>query len=177
MTKSITGRRMLAATLTAFAGYGAAQSSTPDALRPGADDRYRTTVFARGSQIYRCEMDPSEKSRGRWVFQAPEADLFNDAAMTQLMGRHYDGPTWEGLDQSKVEGTVRANVPSVLSSSIPLLLLDGKSNSKAGAFSGITAIQRLDTVGGRMTDTECSRAQWGATLRLPYTATYVFFGR
>ncbi len=177
MMRSNAIQSIAAALLIAAVGCGTALAGVPDALRPTAGERAKVTVFARGSQIYRCEANPSDSPRGRWVFQAPEADLFRDVDMTQLMGRHYDGPTWEGLDQSKVEGKVKANVPASQANAIPLLLLDGTSNGRPGVFADISAIQRLDTAGGRLVDPVCQQAQLGATLRLPYTATYVFFGR
>jgi len=116
----------------------------PTALRANASLQWVATHYARGSQIYRCEAGAT--SQHRWVFQAPEADLFSDAAMTQLVGRHYDGPTWESLDGSRVAGKVRANAPAPDSSAIPWLLLDGGWGTVRDSIEDRQAIALLGAV-------------------------------
>ena len=145
----------------------------PTALRANASLQWVATHYARGSQIYRCEAGAT--SQHRWVFQAPEADLFSDAAMTQLVGRHYDGPTWESLDGSRVAGKVRANAPAPDSSAIPWLLLDATAKTVPGVLAQVVAIQRLATVGGALDDPSCTQAQLGAQRRMPYTAAYRYY--
>src|SRR5688572_8125156 len=54
-------------------------------------------LFATGVQIYRW-------NDTTWTFISPSATLFADAGMKHSVGIHYSGPTWEGLDGSKVTG-------------------------------------------------------------------------
>ena len=45
----------------------------------------------------------------------------------------------------------------------------------AGAFSGVTSIQRVNTVGGVAPTAACSDGLKGTTVRVPYTADYLFY--
>ena len=56
---------------------------------------------------------------------------------------------------------------------IPELLLKAVSHSGDGRMSGVTYVQRLDTVGGLAPTAGCDTA--GATARVDYTATYYFY--
>jgi hypothetical protein len=46
----------------------------------------------------------------------------------------------------------------------------------AGIFGSVASIQRLDTVGGMAPTGGCDEAHAGAITRVPYSATYAFFG-
>jgi hypothetical protein len=100
------------------------------------------------------------------------AELWNEAG--QKVGRHYAGPTWEGNDGSKVLGEVveRANAPDA--DAIPWLLLKATSSEGAGAFSTVTYVQRLETVGGVAPTEGCSEPTAGVEQAVPYRATYAF---
>lgn len=135
-----------------------------------------TTLYARGFQIYRCEADPDTDDKGLWVLQSPEAELFSDAAMTRHVGRHYAGPAWESDDGSKVTGKVRVSQKPVTAGAIPWLLLDATPTSPRGLFAGVHNIQRFDTVGGLMPEGTCERPHVGTIVKMPYTATYHFYG-
>jgi hypothetical protein len=91
------------------------------------------------------------------------------------VGSHFAGPTWQGQDGSAVIGAVleRADAPDV--GAIPWLLLGAKDHEGSGAFSTITHIQRLDTVGGVAPTEGCDEAHAGEEVRAPYEATYAFF--
>lgn len=91
------------------------------------------------------------------------------------MGRHFAGPTWALSDGSSVVGKVAAMHDSPDSSSIPWLLVSVVSHSGQGALTQATHIQRIDTKGGKAPDTGCDASTAGKELRMPYTATYVFF--
>ncbi|WP_428508928.1 DUF3455 domain-containing protein [Roseateles sp.] len=169
-------RALALVTGLAFAGLSsAAEVPVPESLVAPGTVAQSAVIFARGSQIYRCELDPVAPGSGKWVFQAPEADLFQDAAFTKLMGRHYDGPTWEAFDGSKVAGKARASVPSASPKAIPQLLLDALPTPSPGVFQGVSFIQRLDTKGGVAQDVACGKGLLGTQLRVPYTAAYVFY--
>jgi hypothetical protein len=125
-----------------------------------------------GVQIYECQARPDDASALQWTFRFPEATLLNEYG--EVVGRHYAGPTWEGNEGSQVVAEARANVPSADPSSIPWLLLQARSNAGAGIFSSVTYIHRLETVGGQPPAGACAQA--GQELRVPYLATYVFYG-
>ena len=150
---------------------GAALSQTPrsairipDNLKPGANESLALIVPARGVQIYECRDD-------KWVFVAPEADLFDVAG--NKIGRHYAGPHWESADGSKIVGAVKQRAEAPTADAIPWLLLTAKSVGAEGAFSKVTSIQRVATSGGVTPPWGCSQA--GMQARISYTADYYFF--
>lgn len=149
--------------IAALAGC-ASSVSVPDSLKPAAGESLALVVPAQGDQIYECRA-------GRWAFVAPEAELFNRAG--KKIGRHYAGPHWESLDGSRIVGAVKAHADAPRAGDIPWLLLSAKSVGAEGAFSKVTSIQRVTTMGGSAPIEPCS--QDGRRVRVPYTADYYFF--
>lgn len=149
--------------IAALAGC-ASSVSVPDSLKPAAGESLALVVPARGDQIYECRA-------GKWAFVAPEAELFNRAG--KKIGRHYAGPHWESLDGSRIVGAVKARADAPRAGDIPWLLLSAKSVGAEGAFSKVTSIQRVTTLGGSAPIEPCS--QDGRRVRVPYTADYYFF--
>jgi hypothetical protein len=141
----------------------------PAALQPGALKPY-LAAFAKGVQIYVCSK--SEAGAWSWTFKAPEAELA-DASGTKL-GRHYGGPTWEGVDGAKVVGAKKASASAPAANAVPWLLLDVKSREGSGAFAQASGILRVATQGGSAPASGCDEAHAGAEQRSPYTATYYF---
>ena len=76
-----------------------------------------------------------------------------------------------------VAGTVSATRPSKDKGAIPWLLLTGTSEPQPGLFASVSSIQRVDTHGGVTGQTACDPATFGATLKVPYTATYRFYSK
>ncbi len=146
--------------------------AVPVALTVPSDQVLAFELQATGVQIYECRATKEDPTRFEWVFKAPEADLFD--ASGRPAGRHYGGPTWEGLDGSKVVGSVLAKDSSLSSGSIPWLLLSAKSTSGQGLFSAVTSLQRINTSGG-VAPPNPSQAQAGQEARVSYTATYAFY--
>ena len=149
--------------IAALAGC-ASSFSVPDSLKPAAGESLALVVPAQGDQIYECRA-------GKWAFVAPEAELFNRAG--KKIGRHYAGPHWESLDGSRIVGAVKARADAPRAGDIPWLLLSAKSVGAEGAFSKVTSIQRVTTLGGSAPIEPCS--QDGRRVRVPYTADYYFF--
>lgn len=149
--------------IAALAGC-ASSVSVPDSLKPAAGESLALVVPAQGDQIYECRA-------GKWAFVAPEAELFNRAG--RKIGRHYAGPHWESLDGSRIVGAVKARADAPRAGDIPWLLLSAKSVGAEGAFSKVTSIQRVTTMGGSAPIEPCS--QDGRRVRVPYTADYYFF--
>ena len=132
--------------IAALAGC-ASSVSVPDSLKPAAGESLALVVPAQGDQIYECRA-------GKWAFVAPEAELFNRAG--KKIGRHYAGPHWESLDGSRIVGAVKARADAPRAGDIPWLLLSAKSVGAEGAFSKVTSIQRVTTLGGSAPIEPCS---------------------
>jgi len=124
------------------------------------------TWHAEGAQVYECKAGPDGKLA--WAFREPIATLLSDS---KTVGRHYAGPNWEHMDGSAVVGKVAANAPGATPKDIPLLKLDVVSSRGSGALSGVTTVQRVNTMGGRH-EGACDKA--GAFHSAPYAADYVF---
>ena len=71
----------------------------PAALNPDKLSIFRV-VSAKGVQVYTCTRNPAGATG--WVLRGPDAQLFDP--QNKSVGKHYAGPTWEGLDGGKVFG-------------------------------------------------------------------------
>jgi hypothetical protein len=161
-------------------GHAIAQPSNPSAglaqkLKVGPEESLVMIVPAKGVQIYECRAMKGQDGGYEWAFVAPEADLFDTRGMK--IGRHYAGPSWEAPDGSKIVGSVRARADAPEEGAIAWLLLDAKSVGPDGAFSHVSSVRRVKTVGGIAPGTGCSAAAAGTLARVPYTADYYFFTR
>jgi hypothetical protein len=145
----------------------------PNTLKVSPDETLSFAAKARGVQIYECRIKTNDASNYEWVLKAPEADLFD--AQGKRIGRHYGGPTWEGIDGSKVVGEVKSREPSTDSNAIPWLLLVARKHDGNGVFSRISSIQRLETAGGKAPAEGLDRSKVGTESRVPYTAVYFFY--
>ena len=143
----------------------------PDEIRGAANETLAMIVAAKGVQIYECRAG-KDVGTADWAFVAPEASLF-DASGKQI-GRHYAGPRWESLDGSTIAGTAKERIDAPQAEAIPWLLLTAKSVGPEGAFSKVTSVQRVSTVGGAAPKTGCSPASVGQVARVPYAADYYF---
>jgi hypothetical protein len=72
----------------------------PAILQVPAGQEVSYHTYATGVQVYVS----TETAPGvfNWVFKAPVADLFANAAFNGQVGTHYAGPTWESNSGSKV---------------------------------------------------------------------------
>jgi len=141
----------------------------PPALAVPDGNKLAFHFDAIGFQIYGCQKNGTSFA---WVFQAPEADLFDKHG--HLVGKHYVGPTWEFKDGSKVVGARLAGFTADVHS-IPWLLLGALSHEGDGRMSVVTFIQRVDTAGGLAPASGCDADHVSAVARVPYTATYFFY--
>jgi uncharacterized protein DUF3455 len=144
-------------------------SDIPAALNPDKLAIFLETE-ATGVQIYTCGKNAS--GTWAWNFKAPEASLTDTAK--KPAGKHYAGPTWEGLDGGKVVGAVKANMPAPTAGAIPWLLLEVKSHEGNGTFTQAKAVVRMNTNGGVAQAQGCDEGHSGSESRVPYTATYLF---
>jgi hypothetical protein len=122
-------------------------------------------LFATGVQIYRW-------NDTTWTFISPSATLFDDAEMKHAVGIHYSGPTWEGLDGSKVTGA-KLGECTPDAGAIPWLLLGATAADLPGEFDGVTRIQRVNTTGGKAPTN--AGTILGQVTSVPYTTEYYFY--
>jgi hypothetical protein len=157
-----------------IAGCASAPSAVvqvPSALKPAANEKLVRVVPARGDQIYECREKKDQAGVYDWAFVAPQAELYDGNG--KPIGKHYAGPSWEAADGSKIVGKVKQLSKAPADGAIPWLLLEAKSAGKDGAFSNVTSVQRVATVGGVAPAGGCPLA--GFQVRIPYTADYYFF--
>jgi hypothetical protein len=164
----MTSRRVAAAVLlccSVLPGNAGAQMAIPDAIA-ARGETVVLTVHAEGAQVYDCKAGDGGKLT--WQFREPVATLIENG---KTVGRHYAGPTWEHMDGSRVMGKLLARASGATPKDIPWLKLEAVEARGAGALTGVTAIQRINTQGGQY-DGACDKA--GATFAAPYAADYVF---
>jgi len=153
-----------------LAGSAAAQDDlalklVPESLMPAGSESLKRVIHAKGVQIYECREQ-------KWVFVAPDADLFDTQG--NRVGRHFAGPSWEATgDGSRVLGTVKSRAEAPEAGAIPWLLLSTKSVGRHGYFSDVTSIQRVATRGGVPPGSACPHD--GLVARVAYSADYYFF--
>jgi hypothetical protein len=166
---------LMAALLSAgCVGQGAPSGGdAPARLQPGTGETLASIIRAIGVQIYECHARTGGPGPHEWVFIAPEADLFDRAG--KRVGRHYAGPHWEASDGSKVTGSLRERVDAPSPDAIAWLLLSAVSTGPAGAFSKVSSIQRLHTVGGGAPPSGCAPNTAGSRTRVYYSADYYLF--
>jgi hypothetical protein len=158
-----------------LAGCAASEVSkspvVPVSLSVPSDQVLATEAIATGVQIYTCSTTDSGKFE--WVFKGPEADLYDRNG--RRIGKHYAGPTWEGVDGSKVVGEVKQRDNAPDQNAIPWLLLSAKNHAGQGVFAGVQSIQRVNTAAGKAPSQNCDQEQLGKVARMDYRATYYFY--
>jgi Protein of unknown function (DUF3455) len=148
-------------------------ANLPDKLRPNTNESLAMIVAAKGVQIYDCRAAKDQPGVYEWQFVAPEADLFD--ASGKRIGKHYAGPRWESSDGSTIAGTAKERSDAPQADAIPWLLLATKTVGTQGAFSKVTSVQRVNTVGGTAPKTGCTPSAVGTSVRIPYFADYYFW--
>jgi hypothetical protein len=150
-----------------------APTDVPATLKVADGQVLTAALHGTGVQIYECRASAQDPKRFTWIFHAPAADLSDRSG--KEIGRHYDGPTWEGYDGSKVVGEVmvRDNAPNP--TAVQWLLLRSKSNSGKGIFGKTQFIQRLHTIGGVTPAAICDAGHAGQRTRVAYSADYYFY--
>jgi hypothetical protein len=146
---------------------GAVTTQIPKTLAAPAQSVI-VTYHAEGAQIYECKA--GSDGALTWTFREPIATLLLDG---KTAGRHYAGPTWELSDGSIITGKTTASAPGATADDIPWLKLEVASRRGNGLLSGVTTIQRLNTVGGVLTG-PCD--QVGSFRSAQYSADYSFLG-
>jgi hypothetical protein len=151
--------------LSASVSTATAQTPLPDAIAASGETTV-LTLHAEGAQVYECRAASDGKLA--WAFREPTATLLLDG---KTVGRHYAGPNWEHIDSSAVVGKAVGNAPGATPNDIPWLKLEVTAGRGTGILSGVTTVQRINTVGGKL-DGACDKP--GTWRNAPYSADYVF---
>lgn len=142
----------------------------PEALNPPPDVTLELVLPANGVQSYACGVDkPGEPAD--WQPKGPHATLGEGS---NVVGIHFGGPSWQGLDGSTVKGTKLTSAPSPDKSAVTWLLLSGAATGE-GTFGKITHIQRLETVGGKPPAGGCDASHLETKVLVPYRSYYYFY--
>ncbi|WP_041832238.1 DUF3455 domain-containing protein [Actinoplanes sp. N902-109] len=143
--------------------YQASAAEAPSLQPPAGLRILGQFVVGKGTQTYTCTGGAFTGS------SVPEAQLY-DGANRKV--HHFAGPSWQSeADGSLITATPVANSP--VNGTIPQLLLEVKSHSGQGMFSGVTYVQRMNTYGGTAPATACTD---GEKVSVPYNANYIFWG-
>ncbi|MES2933855.1 MAG: DUF3455 domain-containing protein [Pseudomonadota bacterium] len=145
----------------------------PAAVTVPAGNKMVMTALGAGDLSYECRAKANTPDAFEWAFTGPVATLYD--SQKNAVGKYYAGPTWESNDGSKVTGKQIAVSPASKAGAIPLQLVQANPASGMGAMTGITYIQRLNTVGGAAAAEPCSAANAGAKQTVKYQADYVFY--
>jgi hypothetical protein len=170
--------RILAATaLTAAlaACSNMSHMATPDvpaAIAVPAGNKVAMWALGSGDLTYECRPKAAAAGTFEWAFAGPNAVLSDKSGAA--VGKYYGGPTWESNDGSKVTGKQLAVSPGN-AGSIPLQLVQANPATGAGAMTGVTYIQRLNTIGGVAPADTCDAATAGSKKLVKYQADYVFY--
>ena len=149
-------------------------TDTPAALSVPEGQTLVMKLNAIGTQIYTCKeaSDSTAGNQWSWTLKEPSALLTDETG--KVLGYHSKGPSWRLNDGSQITGELKQKVDSP-NGSIPWLLLQVKSHQGSGALSQVNWIQRLNTVEGKA-PASCDPAYAHATLSVPYSATYYYWG-
>ena len=157
-------------------GLALAIAQVPENLKPPETESLLLKAVGKGTQIYACKATSADAdARFEWVFEKPEAQLFDERG--ERIGTHYEGPTWEASDGSKVIGEVVQRAKSPRGDAVPWLLLKAKTTEGGGRFGRVTYVQRLNTMGGSAPANGCDKGHAGAVAGVGYQADYYFYGR
>ncbi len=95
----------------------------------------------------------------------------------KVVGHHDAGPSWRLDDGSSLRDELLDKKPAPEPGAVPWLLLRATTHEGIGALAGVETIRRTQTHGGVAPLQGCDSAMANATVRVPYTATYTFYGK
>jgi hypothetical protein len=152
------------------------EPEVPSELRVPPGHKLLVRAEAKGVQIYKSVEGKDGKLE--WALEAPLADLFSSEG--KKLGSHYEGPSWESMDGSKVtrdkgQAVQMAAAPNA-QEDIPWLLIKVQAEGdKQGTFNQVVYIQRVNTKDGKAPAEAPIRV--GTKVGVAYRATYYCYGR
>lgn len=149
------------------------QANLPAAVQVPAGNRVAMETVGVGQITYQCNAKKDMADQFEWVFVGPDAKL-NDRSGKQV-GKYFGPPaTWENMDGSKLTGTQVAVAPGA-AGSIPNQLVKANPAMGSGAMTGVTYIQRVNTMGGVAPAMACGASNAGSKQIVTYQADYIFY--
>lgn len=138
-----------------------------DPLAVDADAAFVLT--AKGVQQFQCTADAGGRY---WKFIAPSAQLTDKRG--RVVARQGSDGSFFAEDGSILASKIDKFAKDAGEGNIRDLLYKTTPRGKEGLFSGVTAVKRSNGQGG-VPLTRCSPSQLGATLSVPFTATFTFY--
>ncbi|MES2947790.1 MAG: DUF3455 domain-containing protein [Pseudomonadota bacterium] len=169
---------VLAVTLLAACGSMStapmySQANLPAAVQVPGGNKVAMETVGVGEITYQCNAKKDMADQFEWVFAGPDAKL-NDRSGKQV-GKYYGPPaTWENMDGSKLTGVQVAVAPNG-TGNIPNQLVKANPASGTGAMTGVTYIQRVNTVGGVAPSSACAASNVGTRQIVKYQSDYIFY--
>ncbi len=148
-------------------------AALPEPVRVPSGQKMMMSTTGVGEITYECREKKDSAGQHEWAFVGPVATLYGAGRKT--VGKYYAGPTWEAAEGSKVTGKQVAIAPAS-AGNIPLQLVKAEPAMGAGAMTGVSYIQRLNTKGGVAPATACDAAAKGQRQMVAYEADYIFYG-
>ena len=148
-------------------------AALPEPVRVPAGQKVMMSTTGVGEITYECREKKDMAGAYEWAFVGPVATLYSGDK--KAVGKYYAGPTWEANDGSKVTGKQLAVSPAT-PGNIPLQLVKAEPAMGAGAMTGVSYIQRLNTKGGVAPAMACDAISKGKRQQVAYEADYVFYG-
>ena len=127
------------------------------------------TLQAKG--VFRCTVD----AKGPYYrFERPDATLYDGSEKVGTLSGPMSAISYK--DGSSIISTrvIAWSNPSNPQKDLVLALLSAVPNDKAGAMKDVRYIQRLNTQGG-LPQSNCSSAEAGKLLKVPFSAEFVFW--
>jgi hypothetical protein len=151
------------------------QSPVPKASElhdpPGQSVLFRLQTLPTSVQIYTCKASTDPVKPFAWSGPDPDAIIANSVKTVTL--HHYKGPTWEGTDGSMVVGSNAKHFLAPREKSVDWLELTATNGT--GQFAKVAFIHRLETSGGVPPSQPCDTSHNLEQVRVPYSATYLFY--
>ncbi|MES1162724.1 MAG: DUF3455 domain-containing protein [Rhizobacter sp.] len=173
LTSMIAASALLGACASAPTMMRVDNAALPEAVRAPMGQKQLMATTGVGEITYECREKKDMAGAHEWAFVGPVATLYSGDKKT--VGKYYAGPTWEAADGSKVSGKQVAVAPA-MPGSIPLQLVKADPAMGAGAMTGVSYIQRLNTKGGVAPAMGCDAMSKGKRQQVAYEADYVFYG-
>ena len=170
MSRTPLALAILAAALPALAQVSEPAGLTPR-MRVGGNEAPAFMLRATGTHVYECR---AVQGGYAWTFLNPDATLFEG---TRSIATHTSPSMWESsTDRSSTSGRVAATQPAG-PGNLPWTLWRTQSSGDGGMFTGVTSVQRVNTVGGVAPAAGCGDTSVGSESRASFTADFYFYKR
>ena len=165
---SMTGSKSAMTTMPMFS-----QVTLPAVVQVPMGHKVAMETVGVGILSYQCSAKKDMAGQHEWVVVGPDA-ILNDRSGKQV-GKYFGPPaTWESLDGSRLTATQIAVTPNG-SGNIPTQLVKTNPAMGTGSMTGVSYIQRVNTIGGVAPMSACGMANMGNKEMVKYQADYIFY--